>query len=392
MSKPKLLMVATTEETFATILSGQPDFLSRDFEVTISCTKDDQYSVKRDEKNVAAIFVSMYRGISPFRDLLSILKMIFVILKVKPDVVHSYTPKAGLVAMTASWLCRVDVRIHTFTGLVFPSSKGFKRQLLLFIDRVIAFFATTVVPESEGVKTDLIEAGIVSSDVKIIGYGNIAGVDLDYFDAGNGAVLSGSSSVRSELFSNNAFVFSYVGRINRDKGISELVGAFLSLPGDAELVIVGSVDVTSPPDPMVLEAINNHPRIYCVGFRKDIRPYLAASDVMVLPSYREGFPNVVLQAMALGKPVVVTDVSGANEVVKPGHTGWVVPIRDTESLCQAMLEAMQSSRDVLNAMGMRGQSVVADRYERSWYLGRLLDFYHSLPVDFNGDDSNEAFF
>lgn len=378
MSKPKLLIVTTTEETLLTILNGQPEFLSGAFEVATSCARDERYSAVRDTGKVVSHFVPMYRGITPLRDLLSVMKMILVILKFKPDVVHSYTPKAGLVAMAASWVCRVDVRIHTFTGLIFPSSSGLKRRLLLYIDQLIAFFATTVVPESEGVKKDLVEANVVPANVKVIGHGNIAGVDVGYFDANDERVIAEADDIRSRFFSDKAFVFSFVGRINKDKGIEELVAAFLSLPDNAELLIVGLMDVTASPTADVLEVVNSHPRIHCVGFKNDIRPYIFASDVLVLPSYREGFPNVVLQAMALEKPVVVTNVSGANEVVKPGYTGWVVPIRDSYSLGVAMLESMESEQDGLRAMGKRGRSIVVNRYERSWYLEQLLEFYHSV--------------
>lgn len=387
MTKPRLLIVATTAETFATILNGQAEYLSNDFSVAVSCAKDSHYSsvgLKGEKGRV--FFVPMHRGITPLRDMVSIIRMIFVILRFKPDIVHSYTPKAGLVAMAAAWLCRIDVRIHTFTGLIFPSASGIKQSLLLYIDKLIAFLATKVVPESEGVRNDLVEANIISNDTNIIGYGNIAGVDVDFFDGTDGVLIQKGGEVRGDIFPENVFVFSYIGRINKDKGIDELIRAFASLPNKAELIVIGSLDATAPPSEETLNILNEHPRIHCVGFKSDIRPYVVASDVVVLPSYREGFPNVVLQAMALERPIIATNVSGANEVVKSKVTGWVVPIRNSEALKEAMVDSMEVDQATLAAMGKRGRTIVLDRYERSWYLQRLLEFYHSFSLGSRGED------
>lgn len=140
MGKKKVLVVTTTSETLVTILAGQARFLSGHFDVGLSCAKDD-YFERLSGDSISPVFnVPMKRGITPFFDLYSLFRMIMVIIRFRPDVIHSYTPKAGLIAMAAGWLCRTPHRVHTFTGLVFPTAVGLRRRLLLFVDRVIAFF------------------------------------------------------------------------------------------------------------------------------------------------------------------------------------------------------------------------------------------------------------
>ena len=372
MEKKRILIVTTTEETLATILVDQDKYLSSYFEVGLACCPQKELAERKKSRDAIFYAVPMKRGISPVYDIYSIVNMIFVILRFKPDIVHSYTPKAGLIAMTASWICRTRFRIHTFTGLIFPTSVGVKRALLLFIDKLIAYFSTHIVPESEGVRRDLIENGILSPFLKVIGSGNIAGVDTSYFKIGERSFPRRSGNDVSP------FTFVYVGRINRDKGINELVGAFTRLSGEARLVLVGALDNTAPPDPSVLKRIESHPLIFTTGFQSDIRPYLNDSHVLVLPSYREGFPNVVLQAMSMRLPVISTNVSGANEVVIPDQTGWLVPIKDEESLTLAMLDALNTPVSKLVDMGWAGRQLVEQKFERTGYLRELIKFYFSL--------------
>lgn len=377
MKRPRLLVVTTSSETLVTILQEQISFLRKHFDVHLCCSKDAHYSDLLT-MGVPVSFVGMHRGISPFRDLLSVISMIFVVARVKPDILHSYTPKAGLVAMLAGWLCRVPRRIHTFTGLIFPTSQGLRRRILVYSDMLVSLLSTVVVPESKGVRRDLAEIRVSRKLSPVIGNGNIVGVDTAYFDRNALGVASASGIVREVLSVKDGFVFCFVGRINKDKGVSELVQAFSYMPEKCELFIVGSLDYSSPPDSCVLDEIDSNQRIHCVGFQSDIRPYLWSSHILVLPSYREGFPNVVLQAMSMELPVISTDVSGANEVVLPGVTGWIVPPRDKDALLKVMLDAAATDLADLSEMGRRGRMLVSDRFERCWYQEQLLNFYRGL--------------
>lgn len=379
--KKKLLIVTATGETFGTILSGQPGYLHEQFEVTLSCSKDFHSDSLQRNEGVPVFIVPIYRGVSPLRDLLAIAAMIKVIALVKPDIVHSYTPKAGLVAMAAAWLCRTPIRVHTFTGLVSPSFKGLKRRVLIAVDALICQMATVVVPESNGVKKDLVKYGIAKYSHELIGYGNVAGVDTSFFSSALPEVAESAARITQTQIADARFAFCYVGRINRDKGLAELLFAFDKLPEQAVLLVIGELDTTAPPAAAVLEHMKAHDRIHILGFQPDVRPYITASDVLVLPSYREGFPNVVLQALSLERPVIVTDVSGANEITFPGENGWIVPIRDADALYTAMQQAMEMDSATLSEMGKNGRRLVAERHEKSIYLANLVAFYHSLLSD-----------
>ena len=368
-----LVIVTTVPETLATILRGQPAFLNQYCSIVCITSPGVMLEKVKEHEGVNVLEVPMNRGISPFKDLVSIFRMWRSLRRVKPDVVHSYTPKAGLVAMLAAFLAGVPVRIHTFTGLVFPTSTGFKRKVLVAIDRLICAAATKVVPEGEGVAADLRAQSITSKPLSVIGNGNIAGVDTRYFQPDTCLPLVHEGS--------GAFTFCFVGRLNRDKGLQELISAFTSLEGDSTLLLVGDLDATAPVDEVTLKHIQSHPRIQTTGFLEDIRPALEACDVLILPSYREGFPNVILQAGAMGKPVIASDINGCNEVIVNDFNGWLVPPRDVSALAERMVHVMSLSPDERKKLGSNGRARVVERYEQTAYRRKLLKFYREVSSE-----------
>lgn len=374
----KLVIVTTTAETVATILKGQPAWLSAEFDVTVIAGDSECLRRVAAQEQIQAVFVPMFRGVTPIRDLWSVIRMMYTLFRIRPDIVHSYTPKAGLVAMLSSWVCRVPVRVHTFTGLIFPTTEGIRRWFLIWMDRLICGCATRIVPEGRGVKHDLKLAGITSKPLSVIGSGNIAGVDVDYF-RDTSDVQTAARCLRDSIgIPSNAFVFVFVGRINRDKGLTELAAAFRAMSGVAHLIIVGALDASAPPGESVLEEMASHPRIHNIGFLDDIRPALSLCDVLVLPSYREGFPNVVLQAGAMQRPAIVTDVNGSNEIVVNHVNGWVVPVRDATALRQAMEHASRCPQSIRLHMGQEARHLVVRDFERGSHLMRLRAFYRNL--------------
>lgn len=375
----RILISTTVPETLATILKNQPRYLASHFQVVLATSPGKTFAQVERNEGLVIHPVQMTRGISVLRDVLSVARMVRVLLRVKPELAHSYTPKAGLVVMLAAWLCCVPVRIHTFTGLIFPTSSGFRQRLLIWVDRLICACATHVVPEGLGVKADLEAFGITRKPLRVIGYGNIGGVDTTYFSAAAPGLVDAALALRQRLLVGpENFLFCFVGRLNRDKGLFELMGAFGLMPATAHLLLVGGVDETAPIDAATLLAIESHPRVHQLGFLDDIRAALHAASVLVLPSYREGFPNVVLQAGAMGLPVIATDINGCNEVIKPGRNGWLVTPRDVNSLRAAMHQAMQVSTDVLREMGRQSQALIQQRFERSEHWARMVVFYQEL--------------
>lgn len=376
MRKARLLVVTTVPETFLTILRDQPRFLGEFLDLRVATSPVAEFDRIGSEEGIPTHGVMMTRGIHPARDFLSIFRMLAVLLNVRPDIVHSYTPKAGLVTMLAAFICRVPIRVHTFTGLIFPTQSGLKRTLLVWTDRLICACSTHVVPEGEGVKNDLVRFAITKKQLEKIGHGNIAGVDTSHYCRLASDVEGDAARLRVRAgLADCDFVFVFVGRLNRDKGIKELISAFNSLQNKPHLLLVGAEDHTAPIDVGTLEAIDRNPRIHKLGFQTDIRPALAASNVLVLPSYREGFPNSVLQAGAMELPVIATDVSGSNEVIEPEFNGWIVPPRQIGALERAMTAAMNKPKFELESMGKRARSRIKERFEREDHWNRMLEFY-----------------
>ncbi|MFC4687552.1 glycosyltransferase family 4 protein [Epilithonimonas pallida] len=339
---PKILRISTVPSSLNILLKGQLKFLNRYFEITaVSGSGIDLKEVqKREDVNIHVI--EMQRQISPFKDLVSLIKLYTYFRKVKPELIHSITPKAGLLSMLAGKLAGVPVRIHTFTGLVFPYKTGIMQKLLIIMDRILCYCATDIFPEGKGVMNDLIKFNITDKPLKIIANGNVNGIDLDFFDP-DVISYSEKQTLKTALsIKEDDFVFLFVGRLVRDKGINELVRAFNQLNSEVDnikLLLVGPFEEEL--DPILTEtkrSIEENSNIISVGFQKDVRPYFAISDIFVFPSYREGFPNVVLQSLAMNVPAIVTDISGSNEIINKHINGMIVDVKNELQLLEAMCE------------------------------------------------------
>lgn len=339
--KPKLFRISTVPISLNILLKGQLSFLNRYFEVTaISGSGKDLDEVAQREK-VKIHSIEMQRQISPFKDLSSLIKLYWYFKKERPDIIHSITPKAGLLSMVAGRLAGVPIRIHTFTGLVFPYRSGVMQKVLILMDRVLCHSATHIYPEGKGVKADLIKYKITDKPLTIIANGNVNGIDIAHFDS-HCITDEAKLQLKKRLnISENDFIFVFVGRLVKDKGINELVSAFktlkLSNSQTLKLLLVGPLEQELDPlSQDVLNEIEENPDIISVGFQVDVRPYLAISDCLAFPSYREGFPNVVLQALAMELPALVSDINGCNEIVQNGVNGLIFPPKDAKALATAM--------------------------------------------------------
>ena len=352
---------------------------SEGYSVVAVSSPGDALSEIASREGVKVYPVPMERHIAPVKDLISLWKLIKVFRKERPDMVHSITPKAGLLSMMAAWVCRVPVRLHTFTGLVFPTSTGFKQKLLIFTDRLTCSCATHIMPEGEGVKNDLINYQITSKPLKVLGYGNIRGIDLKYFDR-TAEVEKETEKIRKTDITTVIFI----GRLVRDKGINELVGAFAKLNKEytkTRLLLVGRrEDKLDPLEGQTLQEIENNPAIITTGEQKDVRPWLAASDIFVFPSYREGFPNVVIEAGAMGLPAIVTDINGSREIIIEGENGIIIPARDSEHLYTAMKQLMASPKQT-RQMANNARTMIESRFEQTFVRKCLKKYYKEILQD-----------
>ena len=383
--KPKIIRATTVPMSLEAFCNGMLRELSEKYEVLALSSPGKELDEVAEREGVRVIAVPMERHISLGSDLKSLWKMWRVVCKERPTMVHSMTPKAGLICMAAAWMARVSIRVHTFTGLVFPTEKGLKRQILMATDRLTCACATHVIPEGEGVKNDLIRNRITKKPLKVLGYGNVRGVDLDFYSRRKEVMEKAAQITQESLKNQKCFTFLFVGRIVRDKGINELCKAFnmLSEMAFARLLLVGDYEDTLDPISDDSRAIieKNH-SIEAVGPKTgdELLAYYAVADCFILPSYREGFPNTVLEAGAMGLPCIVTDINGSREIIMEDENGVIIPPRDAEALFEAMLNMMRD-KTARTRMAGNARKMIADRFEQGFVRKCLYDFYDEiLPV------------
>lgn len=366
MNKKKIIRVTTVADSIC-FYSDLIPALQKDYEV-VGVSSPGKELDELSEKGIHTIEVAMERRISVVSDIKSLWKMYKVLRKESPYIVHSITPKAGLITMIASWLCRVPVRIHTFTGLVWPTTKGIQRRILMATDWLTCACATHVIPEGEGVKADLLNHHITSKPIKVLGYGNVRGVDMEYFKP---------ESRNTE----DVFTFVFIGRIVKDKGINELVAAFKRVNEKhkhVRLVLVGpKEDNLDPILPETAAEIHSNNAITEVGSQKDVRPFYQNADALVFPSYREGFPNVVLEARAMGLPSIVTDINGSREIIVESKNGTIIPPHDEQALYEAMLNWVENPQEVAS-MAANARKMISERFEKSFVQKCMIDFYNKV--------------
>lgn len=374
--KKKVLRIATVPISLNLLLQGQLRMLNEDYEmVAVSSPGKDLEEVGARE-GVRTVGIRMERRISPIQDLKSLFALIKLIRKEKPWMVHTMTPKAGLLGMLAARICGVPVRLHLFTGLVFPTSTGLKRRLLMATDKLTCACATFINPEGEGVKRDLECFGITHKELHIVGNGNINGIDMTYFDRTE-EVMKKAESIREK----DCITFCFVGRIVGDKGMNELAEAFARLEKEfpsCRLLLVGDFEEKlDPVSPETKRMFLENSRVTFAGWQQDIRPYLAASDIFVFPSYREGFPNVVLQAGAMDLPSIVTDINGSSEIIRDGMNGVIIPPRNESALLEAM-RRMVTDEAARQKMAANARELIGSRYDRAFLWQELKKTYKSL--------------
>ena len=386
----KIIRAATLGTSLYTFCEGiLSDLRKKGYEVVAVSSPDADFDALREREGVRTIALPMERRMAPLKDLIALFRLFRIFVNEKPQMVHSMTPKAGLLCMIASWLARVPVRVHTFTGLVFPTAKGLTRRLLMTTDWLTCACATHVIPEGQGVLNDLKNNGITSKPMKVLGFGNVMGVNMKRFSR-RPEVMEKAALLQQ----NSAFTFVFVGRIVGDKGINELVQAFTALLAQdcatkLRLVLVGRFEEKLDPiSSDTKQMIDSTPEIEAVGqqFDDDLLAWYAAADCFVFPSYREGFPNTVLEAGAFGLPSIVTDINGSREIIIPyekdpqGATGLIVPSHDAKSLQKAM-EWMITHDAERNRMAANARPSIESRFEQHFVRQCLYDFYDEILTE-----------
>ncbi|MEQ8217997.1 MAG: glycosyltransferase family 4 protein [Arenibacter sp.] len=375
----KLIRITTTSGSLDGLLQNQLKFMSDYFEVIGISSKGIRLDNVRKEQGVRVIPVQMSRNISPFKDLIALYKLYTIFSKEKPFIVHSHTPKAGLLSMMASYFAKVPHRLHTVAGLPLLETTGIKRRILNFVEKLTYAFSTKVYPNSFGLEKIILDHNFIDqSKLKVIGNGSSNGIDLEHFNP-NLFSREDNHALRKELnIGENDFVFINVGRMVTDKGINELVEAFCKIQEtfkDTKLLLLGEFEEKLDPlFPETMEKIKNNPHINYLGWQWDVRPYFAISNMLAFPSYREGFPNVVMQAGAMGLPSIVSDINGCNEIIINGQNGCIIPPKSTEHLYNAMVESLKNGTSKFKNV----RESIATRFDRSVIWNAILAEYDSL--------------
>lgn len=471
----KLVRITSIPLSMEKLLGNQLRYMNDFYEVTAISSDEQKLKVVSENLGIKHFSVEMTRTISPLKDLVSICRMFFYFRKIKPDIVHSHTPKAGLVGMIAAYLAGVPVRLHTVAGLPLLESRGNKRILLSNVERLIYALATKIYPNSKELKRIILKEKFCrASKLKVLGNGSSNGIDTDYFDP---QIISEEKKedLRKELgLKKDDFVFIFLGRLVKDKGINELVSAFRTLAetpavveeenqslnslgakiipliqaensigenkvsisryngssitgfdirhrlgkvlyktasGSAtismtvegedsvnnvngykttfsqapvvlhpayphiKLLLVGPLEQElNPVLGLTLAEIQHNPQIISTGYVQDVRPYLALSECLVFPSYREGFPNAVLQAGAMSLPAIVTDINGCNEIITDGDNGVIIPVKNEKDLGAAM-QKMMDHPELYKKMKSRSRKLVVERYSQQRVWDALINEY-----------------
>ncbi|CAM4325368.1 glycosyltransferase family 4 protein [Gillisia limnaea] len=378
----KLIRITTIPLSLEKLLEGQLTFMDQYFEVTaVSAEKERLEKFGRDNK-VNTFLVEMTREITPLKDLKAVFKLYRYFKKEKPFIVHTHTPKAGIVGMLAAKLAGVPVRLHTVAGLPLMETTGSKRKILNFVEKLTYALATKVYPNSKGLYDIILKEGFASpSKLKVLGKGSSNGIDTTYFDPSKYSEEF-KMQLKQELNIPQAnLVFVFIGRLVSEKGINELIKAFSKLHQsnpDCNLLMVGPFEQELDPlTPETLDIMQTHPGIISVGYQQDVRPYLAISDVLTFPSYREGFPNVVMQAGAMNLPSIVTDINGCNEIISEGKNGLIIPVKDENALNSSMLNLLKNE-ELRSSLASRSRPEITSNYERREFWKILLNEYRSF--------------
>ncbi len=390
MAKRKLIRVTTSDISLDSLIKGQLKFLSSEFEVIGVSNNTGVLAMVGEREGIRTIEVPMHREISLFSDIKCLWLLYRLFRKEKPDIVHANTPKGSMLSMIASKLASVPHRLYTVTGLRYQGESGLFRILLMVMERISCYCATKVIPEGEGVKKTLLKDNITSKEMHIILNGNINGIDTEYFNpdlfnrdrTDNKLYTGNKKDIRRDLnLKEDDFVFIFIGRIVRDKGMNELavcMKRFKAEKKNVKLLLIGRFE--SKLDPLDADNekfLRSDLNIHFLGYQNDVRPFFVAADVLVFPSYREGFPNVVLQAGAMGIPAIVTNINGCNEIIKEDFNGKIFSSKDVNALYEKMNWCLNNKNRVKD-MASQSRKMIVDRYRQEEVWKATLQEYKKL--------------
>ena len=392
--KPRLVRITTVPVSLRLLLKGQMKYMKEQgFEVIMISSPGPDAELVEQQEDCEIITLPMERTVKPLSDLRSLVRLTRILRNLQPDIVHTHTPKAGLLGMMAARFAGVPVRLHTIAGLPWMEAGGISRLILKTMEQLTVALANRVYPNSKGLYTFLQKENITRHPdrLKLLGHGSSNGIDCAYFSK-DAIKQTEVEAIREQSgISESGWIWIFAGRLVNEKGIHELLTAFQAIhqqyPED-QLWLLG--DEERKRDPLSTEDIQlmeQHPAIKRWGFQKDVRPFFAAADVLVFPSYREGLPNVPLQAGAMGCALIVTDINGCNEIVTHNETGFLVQPKKIEQLLSSM-QLMRSQPALKDKFATQVREHIRAHYNRNEVWRLILEEYQYWMSILQKKDSN----
>lgn len=409
--KKKIIRVTTADISLDGLLEGQLRFLNQYYDVVGLAADTGVLDYVSRREGIRVINVPMHREISVVNDIRSLRSLYKTFKREKPWMVHANTPKGSLLAMAAAWMARVPRRVYTVTGLRYQGAKGVLRLILKSTERLSCCFATHVIPEGQGVLHALQADRITRKPLKVLWFGNINGRDTRHFsrrqtvadllhkpysEVTDDDVAEERNLLRRNILrcddacGQRCFVFVFVGRITNDKGMRELAKSMQDIAKDSpqvRLLLVGDMEKGDAIPDAVRNYFVTDKNVTYAGEQRDVRPYLLAADALVFPSYREGFPNVPIEAGAMGLASIVTNINGSNEIIKDGLNGKIIeaPLDGKGRHAVGMQQALESTMrwfvehpQEVRRMSLNAPRMIHERYEQTDVWKALLEYYRSL--------------
>ena len=380
-----IVRITTVPISLKVLLKGQLNFMQQNgFSVIAVSANGNEVDELKMQENCNHIAVPLTRNINPLADLVSIVRLFFLLRRIKPTIVHSHTPKAGFVGMIAAYFARVPIRLHTIAGLPWSVENGFKKSILKTVEKCTVFFSSKVYVNSKNLLSYLRNENIKNSKIYLLGSGTSNGIDTNYFSN----TIEIKHTAQQLLVNNNvipnSFIWLFVGRVVKDKGIQELIEAFVNIqkkfPDDLLWVVGNEESDLDPIDQMHRSVLHSNKSIKLFGFQKDVRPYYSAANMLVFPSYREGFPNVPMQAALMECGLILSDINGCNEIVSNQISGLLVQPKSAKDLFEKMLFARENG-ELIHQYKLQTKQHILSNFNQDVVWNNLLNEYKNLIIE-----------
>ncbi|MHC5075152.1 MAG: glycosyltransferase family 4 protein [Planctomycetota bacterium] len=380
-TKSKIAIITTVDRSLDGLFPEFfPFLIEKGYDVVGICA-DGPFAKNVVDQGIRVIEIPMTREITPLRDLKCLYQMYRVFRREKFDIIHYSTPKAALLAAVAGHLVGCPARLYTLRGLVHTGLSGFRKKFAKYSEKISCRAAHRIIAISKSLKEEAVQEGILEKErIEVLGSGSSKGVNIHKFQLTKN-IKSNAAKIRDDLgIRDDDILIGYAGRFTPEKGLVELYQACMNIRKIDKriyLIWIGYQDHRRPLPEKFFISISNNPGVFLVPWTKSIVSYMAATDIFVLPSYRDGFGNVLIEAAALEKPVIGTDISGVRDALVDGVNGMLVTVKDVVSLEKALKELIDNP-DRRIQMGKSGREWVVENFDRSVVWKRLIDVYEDM--------------